>query len=89
VAAISARDAWAVGRAGAEGCGCGKTPILHWDGVAWSRVPSPNLGGGIGSLSGVAFTAARAPLPDARQPGQAARLASYSMGAVDVPCLRL
>jgi len=58
-AANSARDAWAVGRAGAEGCGCGKTLIMHWDGVAWSRVPSPNPGGPIGSLSAVAFTAAR------------------------------
>src|SRR5260221_6238923 len=57
VAAVSARDVWAVGRAGAEGCGCAKTLILHWNGGAWSRVPSPNPGG-LGSLSGVAFSAA-------------------------------
>lgn len=59
VAAVSARNAWAVGRAGAEGCACGKTLILHWDGVPWSRVPSPSPTGGVGSLSGVAFTKAR------------------------------
>ncbi len=59
VAAVSARDAWAVGRAGAEGCGCGKTLIVHWDGAAWSRVSSPSLAGRVASLSGVAFTAAR------------------------------
>src|SRR5262245_54175548 len=59
VAAVSARDAWAVGSAGAEGCGCGKTLILHWDGTGWSRVPSPTPAGRVASLSGVAFTAAR------------------------------
>ena len=59
VAAVSARDAWAVGRAGAEGCGCAKPLIVHWDGAAWSRVPSPTPAGGVGTLSAVAFTAAR------------------------------
>jgi Sigma-70, region 4 len=32
---------------------------VHWDGAAWSRVPSPTPAGGVGTLSAVAFTAAR------------------------------
>jgi len=39
VAATSATDAWAVGNyssASASG-----TLILHWDGTAWTQVPSP------------------------------------------------
>ena len=34
VAATSARNAWAVG-------GGPRTMILHWNGTAWKRVPSP------------------------------------------------
>ena len=39
VAATSARNAWAVG-------GGPRTVILHWNGAAWKRVPSPSLAGG-------------------------------------------
>jgi hypothetical protein len=37
VAAISARNAWAVGSTGS-----GRTVILHWDGLRWNPVPSPD-----------------------------------------------
>jgi len=35
-AAVSPTDAWAVGSYGTF-----KTLILHWDGTAWAKVPSP------------------------------------------------
>jgi hypothetical protein len=57
VAAVSAGDAWAVGQAGAEGSGCLRPLIIHWNGRSWARVSSPEPGGGV--LSGVAFTSAR------------------------------
>ncbi len=41
VAAISAKDVWAVGEY-APGSGGAATLIEHWDGKAWSQVPSPN-----------------------------------------------
>jgi hypothetical protein len=40
VAAVSARDAWAVGSTLS-----GKTLILRWNGKAWKRVPSPSAHG--------------------------------------------
>jgi hypothetical protein len=60
VAAISARNAWAVGCAGNCGQGFGgiKTLILHWNGTAWTRVPSPSPGTG-SSLSSVTAVSAR------------------------------
>jgi hypothetical protein len=60
VAAISARAAWAVGCTGS--CfGPGARPsslILHWNGTAWKRVPSPSPAGG-SLLAAVAATSAR------------------------------
>ena len=53
VAATSARNAWAVGAARS-----GKTLILHWNGTAWKRAPSPSSGA-FASLSSVAATSAR------------------------------
>ena len=47
VDARSSDDAWAVGK-----LGTGSefdTLILHWDGSAWTQVPSPNPGGALGS----------------------------------------
>jgi hypothetical protein len=43
VAAVSARDAWAVGEYGARFYGdvSGKSLILHWNGRRWKRVPGP------------------------------------------------
>jgi hypothetical protein len=52
VAATSVGNAWAVGSDDK-----GKTLIVHWNGTAWKRVPSPSLGG-YASLSGVAATSA-------------------------------
>ena len=54
VAATSARNAWAVGQAHSSG----KSIILHWNGTAWTRVPSPTAPGGTG-LYAVAATSAR------------------------------
>ena len=54
VTATSASNAWAVGCAGNcfQGFGGIKTLILHWNGTAWKRVPSPSPGSG-SSLSSV------------------------------------
>jgi hypothetical protein len=59
VAATSASNAWAVGCAGNcfQGFGGIKTLILHWNGTAWRRVPSPSPGTGA-ALSGVAAVSA-------------------------------
>jgi len=56
VAMASARSVWAVG---CNACLKAKpeTVILHWNGTAWKRVPSPNPASG-GTLSGVAVTSA-------------------------------
>src|ERR1700722_4471394 len=40
VAAVSAKNAWAVGCSGVCGRG-GKTLLLHWNGATWSQVTSP------------------------------------------------
>jgi hypothetical protein len=53
VAAVSARDAWAVGAANAGG-----TYIARWNGVTWRRVPSPSPHRA-SILSGVAATSTR------------------------------
>jgi hypothetical protein len=55
VAAVSSRNAWAVGSTVAQ---APKTVILHWNGTRWQRVPSPTPAGG-GLLAGVAATSAR------------------------------
>jgi hypothetical protein len=59
VAAISATDVWAVGEL-FNSIDVGQTLIEHWDGTAWTRVPSPNPGGsGNGNfLFGVAAVSA-------------------------------
>jgi hypothetical protein len=58
VAATSARNAWAVGQTGGVGSPQRKSLILHWDGTAWARVPSPTPAGG-GVLFAVAAASAR------------------------------
>jgi len=57
VAAVSANDVWAVGRAQENNW---KTLILHWDGATWSRVPSPNVGVAGNHLAGVAASGSTA-----------------------------
>jgi hypothetical protein len=55
VAARSATDVWAVGtrqdRSGA--IPIDRTLTEHWNGSAWSVVPSPNVGGNDNLLNGV------------------------------------
>ena len=62
VAATSARNAWAVGCAGNcfQGFGGIKTLILHWNGTAWTRVPSPSPGMGSALSSVTAVSAGSA-----------------------------
>jgi hypothetical protein len=58
VAATSASNAWAVGRYNNGDPSADQTLIEHWNGTAWTQVPSPNpaLGGNL--LTGVAATSA-------------------------------
>lgn len=59
VAALAANDAWAVGyRGGTHTETPLETLILHWDGVAWSQVASPNVAGGANELNAIAALAA-------------------------------
>jgi hypothetical protein len=52
---VSATNAWAVG----SGCYGYETLIMHWNGSAWSRVPSPNpVSDGQNALIGVVAVAA-------------------------------
>src|SRR5262245_5783987 len=51
VAVVSATDIWPVGTANF------KTLILHWDGAAWSIIPSPSPGSVYNYLNGVAAVA--------------------------------
>src|SRR5207253_2607014 len=50
VAALSPNDVWAVGSSG----DMSRTLTAHWDGTAWSVVPSPN----VGSANDVLYAAA-------------------------------
>jgi hypothetical protein len=52
VRAVSASDVWAVGDYATGPTSSYRTLILHWDGTAWSRVPSP-AGAVSGTLAGV------------------------------------
>lgn len=66
VAAISPNNAWAVGETDRSTPSrrnpFGHTPfepvILHWDGTSWQRQPTPNLGAGDHTLTGVAAISA-------------------------------
>src|SRR5206468_9107024 len=57
VAAVSANDVWAVGDY-SNGTGHQQTLVEHWNGTAWSVVPSPNVGTGHNVLNGVAAVSA-------------------------------
>jgi hypothetical protein len=52
VSAVSASDVWAVGREETPS-GAYDTLILHWDGTAWTQVPSPSPSSSINFLNGV------------------------------------
>lgn len=49
---VSANDVWAVGEWADEDF-LVQTLVEHWNGSAWSVVPSPNVGGGTNGLRGV------------------------------------
>ncbi|HZQ69134.1 MAG TPA: hypothetical protein VFA68_11500 [Terriglobales bacterium] len=44
VVALSASDAWAVGFQNSSNLNESRTLTLHWDGVSWRTIPSPNPG---------------------------------------------
>lgn len=56
VTALAANDVWAVGYNTISGAATQRTLIEHWDGSAWSVVPSPNLGSSNNSLLAVTAT---------------------------------
>jgi hypothetical protein len=57
LAVLSAKNVWAVGDyTGADGTF--RTLIVHWNGKAWSRVPSPDPGAGSNVLSSVSAVSA-------------------------------
>jgi hypothetical protein len=58
VTAVAANDVWAVGRYNNTGLFWLQTLVLHWDGSAWSIVPSPNTQYGANVLDSVAAVAA-------------------------------
>jgi hypothetical protein len=58
VSARTATDAWAVGWFVDDLTGVTKTLILHWDGVSWSEVSSPNPGDQGNTLIGVSVQSA-------------------------------
>ncbi len=55
VAATSSSDAWAVG-ASSHSFTNSRTLIAHWDGTAWTQVPSPNPGGTGSSSQNVLYS---------------------------------
>jgi len=57
VAVLSARDVWAVGDY-TNGAGMFQTLVVHWNGKAWSRVPSPDPGIGSNYLTSVSAVSA-------------------------------
>jgi hypothetical protein len=57
VAAVSAKNVWAVGCSG--GCNGPDSLILHWNGKRWSKVASPDPGAGLDELTGVSAVSAR------------------------------
>jgi hypothetical protein len=56
VAAVSASNVWAVGYTENRDGSNSRTLIVHWNGTAWTQVPSPSPAGS--QLLGVAFTSA-------------------------------
>ena len=81
MAVTSASDAWAVGGTGSYPRV--KTLIVHWNGTAWRRVPSPSPAGS--SLTGVAATSGSrrlgGRLHEQRQPDRALERHRLDSGA--------
>jgi aldose sugar dehydrogenase len=57
VEVLGENDVWAVGNLQPTPSGMEETLILHYNGTSWTRVPSPNVGGTLNFLRGVAGTA--------------------------------
>ncbi len=53
VEAISSNDVWAVGNYTPDSFLPEETLIMHWDGTAWTQIPSPNVGSDVNLLRGV------------------------------------
>jgi hypothetical protein len=51
--AYSSTDVWVVGSYTPDSGGRSRTLILHWDGIQWAIVPSPNNGSGSNSLASI------------------------------------
>lgn len=58
VAAVASNNVWAVGSAFLSGGQFNQTWIIHWNGVKWAVVSSPNNAGGDNYLTGVTARAA-------------------------------
>jgi uncharacterized membrane protein len=58
VTAVSATDAWAVGKSADTGSSTPKTLIEHWNGTNWSVVPSPDASTGFNVLTATAAVSA-------------------------------
>jgi hypothetical protein len=58
VTAVSADDVWAVGSSENTTTGDYSTLIVHWNGTAWSQVPSPNPSTPQNGLTGVSAASA-------------------------------
>jgi hypothetical protein len=54
VSASGPDDVWAVGHYATDGRADQKTLAMHWDGLSWTLVPSPNVGAGRNYLNSVA-----------------------------------
>ena len=67
VAVTSVRNAWAVG-------GGLRTVILHWNGTAWKRAPSPGIAGSLSSVAAISGGDAWAVGDTSTQPGRGAPL---------------
>jgi hypothetical protein len=58
VAAVSATDAWAVGAIASATSGPVTGLLLHWNGSAWTQVPTTSVTGAVSILAGVTATSA-------------------------------
>lgn len=69
VACNSPSDCWAVGQAYTSSTGVSQTLTLHWDGMAWTVIPSQNVAGDNIILNGVACSLTFAALKNAEKNG--------------------
>jgi hypothetical protein len=58
IASVTGSNMWAVGLGNSTSLQSGRPLIQHWNGTAWSLIPSPNLGTGFAELRGVTAVSA-------------------------------